>query len=138
MNYGKENVRALLERGRNTPKKVAHRLTLHALKITFLVLVLTVVIAGGFAVGTVKGIIDTSPEPEALSVTPLGIASNIYDSNGQLWRRSSSPGPTGTPSPTATFPVTWSMPLSRSKTNVSGRMKGSTCAAFCVPPPLFC
>ena len=84
MNYGKDSVRNLLQSGRSTPQKISNRMLLHVLKILFLGLVLALTVAVGFAVGTVRGIIDTSPEPEALAVTPLGIASGIYDSNGNL------------------------------------------------------
>ena len=84
MHYGKDAVRERLQDKKNNPKKLSNRLLLHVLKISFLLVVLGCVIAGGFALGTIRGIIDTSPEPEALSVTPLGIASGIYDADGNL------------------------------------------------------
>ncbi len=84
MNYSRENVRARLENSRGTGKKAANRLLLHALKILFLALVLVLVIGSGFILGIIRGIIDRSPEAETLTVTPLGIASNIYDSDGHL------------------------------------------------------
>ena len=84
MNYGKEQIHYRLRTAKETGRKFTSRVALHVLKILFLSLVLALVIAGGFAVGTVKGIIDTSPEPETLNVTPLGIASSIYDADGNL------------------------------------------------------
>lgn len=84
MNYGKESIRRRLRNTRENGRKFSSRILLHVLKISFLVLVLAAVLAGSFALGTIKGIIDTSPEPETLNVTPLGIASNIYDASGQL------------------------------------------------------
>lgn len=84
MNYGKEQVRKRLRNTRENGRKLTSRMILHILKITFLTAVLALVLAGGFALGTIRGIIDTSPEPEKLNVTPLGIASNIYDSEGNL------------------------------------------------------
>ena len=84
MNYSREYVNSRLRNSKGTGKKITSRIILHVLKIIFLSLVLAVVIAGGFALGTVKGIIDTSPEPETLNVTPLGIASSIYDAEGNL------------------------------------------------------
>ncbi|MBO4837763.1 MAG: penicillin-binding protein [Lachnospiraceae bacterium] len=84
MNYGKEEVRRLLQNRNNAGKKMTNRVFLHLLKIVFLVIVLGACVAGSFAMGTIKGIIDTSPEPESLTVTPLGIASGIYDANGNL------------------------------------------------------
>ena len=84
MNYSRESVSSRLKNTKGTGKKFTSRIVLHALKILFLALVLAVVIAGGFTLGTVKGIIDMSPEPETLNVTPLGIASSIYDAEGNL------------------------------------------------------
>ena len=84
MNYSREYVSNRLKNSKGTGKKLTSRVVLHVLKILFLSLVLAVVIAGGFGLGTVKGIIATSPEPETLNVTPLGIASNIYDAEGNL------------------------------------------------------
>ena len=84
MLYDKETVYRRLQNTKNTGVKFTSRVILHVLKIMFLSLVLALVIAGGFALGTVKGIIDTSPEPDTLNVTPLGIASSIYDTQGNL------------------------------------------------------
>ena len=84
MNYGKEEVRKLLQSRNHANKRFANRIVMHLLKIAFLVLVLAAVVSGSFAMGTIRGIIDTSPEPEALTVTPLGIASGLYDSSGKL------------------------------------------------------
>lgn len=84
MNYGKEEVRRLLQGRGQAHKKFTNRLLLHMLKILFLLLVLALAVTGSFAMGTIRGIIDTSPQPEALTVTPLGIASGIYDAQGNL------------------------------------------------------
>lgn len=84
MNFGKDEVRRILQSRNQTKKKFSNRLVLHVLKICFLLMVLFLVVSGSFAMGTIRGIIDTSPEPEALTVTPLGIASGLYDADGNL------------------------------------------------------
>ena len=84
MNYGKEEVRRQLQSRNSAAKKMTNRVFMHLLKIAFLVIVLGTCVAGSFAMGTIRGIIDTSPEPESLTVTPLGIVSGIYDSAGNL------------------------------------------------------
>ena len=84
MNFGKEEVRRVLQSRNHAGKKFSNRLVLHALKICFLLMVLALTVGGSFAMGTIRGIIDTSPEPEALTVTPLGIASGLYDAGGNL------------------------------------------------------
>ena len=84
MNFGKDEVRRILQSRNQAKKKFSNRLVLHVLKICFLLMVLFLVVSGSFAMGTIRGIIDTSPEPEALTVTPLGIASGIYDADGKL------------------------------------------------------
>ena len=84
MYYGKEEVRRQLQSRSSAGKRMTNRVFLHLFKIAFLALVLAACVAGSFAMGTIRGIIDTSPEPESLTVTPRGIVSGIYDASGKL------------------------------------------------------
>ena len=83
MYYDAESVEYELEHAAHRSRKLTSRLILHALKILLLLAVLFVTIGGSFLYGTVKGIIDQSPEAESLTISPLGIASNLYDRSGK-------------------------------------------------------
>ncbi len=84
MKYSRSHVEEALSPGANTSKRLTSRLILHILKLTLLAVVLLGAWLAAFAYGTVRGIVDTAPEAESLTVTPLGIASNIYDAGGRL------------------------------------------------------
>lgn len=82
MKYDAESVAYELEHAAHRGGKMTSRLILHVLKIMVLLIVLVFAIGGSFLYGTVKGIVDTAPEAESLTVTPLGIASVLYDKEG--------------------------------------------------------
>lgn len=83
MNFNAESVEYELEHAAHRSRKMTSRLILHALKLMVLLAVLAAAIGGSFIYGTVKGIVDQSPEAESLTISPLGIASTLYDRNGQ-------------------------------------------------------
>ncbi|MBP5153932.1 MAG: transglycosylase domain-containing protein, partial [Lachnospiraceae bacterium] len=82
MDYGRERVRKQYNSRNTATGKFASRVVMDGLKILFLLMVLAAVVGGAFLVGTVRGIIKTAPPADTLTVTPLGIASVIYDANG--------------------------------------------------------
>ncbi len=82
MKYDAESVEYELEHAAHQSSKMTSRLILHVLKITILLLVLAASAGGSFIYGTIKGIVDTSPEAESLTIAPLGIASTLYDRDG--------------------------------------------------------
>ena len=81
--YDAESVEYELEHAAHRSRKMTSRLILHALKLLVLLAVLAAAIGGSFLYGTVKGIVDQAPEAESLTISPLGIASTLYDRNGQ-------------------------------------------------------
>ena len=83
MNFNAESVEYELAHAAHRSRKMTSRLILHALKLMVLLIVLAAAIGGSFIYGTVKGIIDQSPEAESLTISPLGIASTLYDRDGQ-------------------------------------------------------
>ena len=83
MNYDAENVAYELEHAAHRSRKMTSRLILHALKLLVLLAVLAAAIGGSFLYGTIKGIVDQSPEAESLTISPLGIASTLYDTDGK-------------------------------------------------------
>ena len=83
MTFDAETVEYELEHAAHRSRKMTSRLILHALKLIVLLTVLAAAIGGSFLYGTVKGIVDQAPEAEALTISPLGIASTLYDRDGK-------------------------------------------------------
>ncbi len=84
MNYGRDSVADKIEHKNNLARKLSSRAVMDGVKITVLLVLLAVILAAAFIYGTIRGIVDTAPSADTLTVTPLGIASGIYDSAGQL------------------------------------------------------
>ncbi|MBQ6293217.1 MAG: penicillin-binding protein [Lachnospiraceae bacterium] len=82
MTFDAETVEYELEHAAHRSRKMTSRLILHALKLIVLLAVLAAAIGGSFLYGTIKGIVDQAPEAESLTISPLGIASTLYDRDG--------------------------------------------------------
>ncbi len=55
-----------------------------ALKVFLLILITSIVLVTSIGIGVLRGVIDTAPELDLLSVQPQGYSSRIYDSDGKL------------------------------------------------------
>lgn len=84
MNFGKEQIvkkhKDLVSKKRRLTTKVVVML----FKALIFLLVLAVGAGGFLGLGVIKGIIDGAPDVESINITPVGEATKIYDSEGNL------------------------------------------------------
>lgn len=84
MNYGKKATQKKLQAVSSGSRKYATRLFLTFLKTCCVLLLFGVIVTASVAAGMVMGIIDNSPELNVESIVPIGYATTVYDSAGNL------------------------------------------------------
>ncbi|TCK92435.1 penicillin-binding protein 1A [Natranaerovirga hydrolytica] len=82
MNYSKDNNTKKQKQLQDKKKKVKNKFSLSFLRIFIVTILLLFIVGVGATLGAVKGIIDTAPSIEQISVIPEGYSSVIYDQNG--------------------------------------------------------
>lgn len=84
MDFGKKGLQNELREINSGGKKLRNKSMVFGVKI-FLVTLLFIAVVGGFFVyGAVKGILEESPDISSVDVSPKGLATTIYDSDGEV------------------------------------------------------
>lgn len=84
MNYGKKSTEKKLRETTAAGRKLGNKLLLTVVKVFLLVLVLGVSFGASLGVGIIRSIIDEAPEINIDSIVPQGLATTVYDSQGNL------------------------------------------------------
>lgn len=82
MNFSKKGTVNKQKQIRSTSKKLVTKISISFFR-TFLICLLVIAIVGGFAgYGILRGIIDSAPSIDSISVAPTGFSTTIYDQDG--------------------------------------------------------
>lgn len=84
MNYGKIQTERKIRSANSKAKKYASKLFLGFFKACFVMCIFAVVVIGSIGFGMMKGIIDNSPDVDVESIVPIGYATTVYDSKGNV------------------------------------------------------
>lgn len=84
MNYGKLQTERKIRSANSKTKKYASKLFLGFFKACLVMCIFAVVVAGSVGFGMMKGIIDNSPDVDVESIVPIGYATTVYDSKGNV------------------------------------------------------
>ncbi len=84
MNFGRENTRKKLRNLQSRGKKVKNKSVLFAVRMAFFACIILAVCGISAGYGVVKGIIAESPDMKAVDVSPQGIATSVYNEDGEL------------------------------------------------------
>lgn len=84
MNFGRENVQKELNNLSSKKEKHGVKAAMLFLKLLLIAFVFVLVMGGALIFGTVKGVIDQSPKLTSEDVAPSGLASVVYDSDGNI------------------------------------------------------
>ena len=82
MNYSKKGIRAKQKSLHATSTRLGKKLLLAVLNLSLLGILAVGIIGISMGIGIFKGIIDTSPSIENVSVTPTGFSTFVYDLEG--------------------------------------------------------
>ncbi len=83
-NYGRNSTKKRLNSSTSKTKKDVNKFIFTFVKTLFLCLLVAVILAGAAGVGMIKGIIDNAPDVDVESIVPLGFATTVYDSAGNV------------------------------------------------------
>ena len=84
MNYGKDATEKRLKRAASRSRKYTSRIFLGFTKALLVMVFLLMGTGASVGFGMVKGIIDSAPDINIDSIVPQGIATTVYDSQGNL------------------------------------------------------
>ena len=84
MNYGRKTTDKRLKQSYSKSKRYANKFILSLGEMIFMLLLTIVVMAAGAGAGVFMGIIHNTPRINIDSIVPLGFATNVYDSAGNL------------------------------------------------------
>ena len=84
MNFGKNGARKQLRTIQSIGKKTRSKTVMIALRACFFALVLAAVLGIASVYGVVEGIIAESPDMRTINVSPQGIATQVFNANGDL------------------------------------------------------
>ncbi|MCD8053962.1 MAG: penicillin-binding protein [Lachnospiraceae bacterium] len=84
MNFGKNGVRKQLHAIQSDRKRIRSKSILTVVKVVLFVILFIAVVGTAAVYGIVRGIIAEAPDISTLDVTPQGISTEIYDSDGNL------------------------------------------------------
>ena len=84
MNFGKKATEKKLKDTSSTGRKLGNKLLLATVKAVLLVLVLCTCFGASMGVGIIRSIIDEAPEINIDSIVPQGLATTVYDNQGNL------------------------------------------------------
>ncbi len=82
MNYSKKGIRAKQKSLHTKSTKIGKKILLSVLNLSLLGILAVGIIGISMGIGIFKGIIDTSPSIENVSVTPTGFSTFVYDLEG--------------------------------------------------------
>ncbi len=84
MNYGKNATEKKIKAANSKNRKYTTRVFLTFLKTCFILCLFAVLVTASAGVGILMGIIDNAPELNVESIVPIGYATTVYDSAGNL------------------------------------------------------
>ena len=84
MNYGKIQTERKIRSSNSKAKKYASKVFLGFFRACFVMLIFVVVVAASVGFGMMKGIIDSAPDVDVESIVPIGYATTVYDSKGNV------------------------------------------------------
>ena len=84
MNYGKKATEQKLKESRSSSRRIGNMLIFSAVKLFLLTIVLCAGFGASMGVGMIKAIIDSAPEINIDSIVPQGLATTVYDTQGNL------------------------------------------------------
>ncbi len=84
MNYSRRATEKRLKDNNSNSRKIFNKLILISVRILLIVVILSTVFAISAAVGIFMGIVDNTPQISIESIVPMGYATNVYNSSGQL------------------------------------------------------
>jgi len=84
MNYGKKATAQKIKAANSHSSKYTAKLFLTLFKVCFILACFSFLVMGSVCIGMFKGIIDNAPEVNVDSIVPIGYATTVYDSAGNL------------------------------------------------------
>lgn len=84
MNYGKQATEKKIKAMGSKSRKYSTKIFLTFFKTCFILTCFCVLVLGSVAFGMFKGIIDAAPDVNVDSIVPIGYATTVYDSAGNL------------------------------------------------------
>ncbi len=84
MNYGKSATEKKIKAASSNAEKYTSRILLTIFKTCFIFCLFTVLVIMSTGIGMFMGIIDSAPDIDVESIVPMGYATTIYDSAGNL------------------------------------------------------
>lgn len=84
MKYGRKQTTEKIRNSKSKSSKYINKLFLTFFKTLFIIFILCICLSLGAFVGIIKGIIDNAPDINSTNILPLGFASTIYDSKGNI------------------------------------------------------
>lgn len=84
VNYGNKETNRKIKQVKSNKKKYISKFLLSFFKTFLILLILAFFVSVGLFMGLVKGIIDNSPKISNSNISPLGFATTIYDSKGNI------------------------------------------------------
>ena len=84
MNYGKHATEKKIKAAHSNAEKYTSRILLTIFKTCFVLCLFTVLVICSTGFGMFMGIIDSAPDIDVESIVPMGYATTIYDSAGNL------------------------------------------------------
>ena len=84
MNYGKDATEKRLQAANSRSDKYRSRIFLTFIKTCCVLCLFCVLVISSIGIGIVMGIIDNAPELNVDSIVPIGYATTVYDSTGNL------------------------------------------------------
>lgn len=84
MNYGKFSTEKQIRHAGSKAQKYSSRIFLSLFKTCLALCLFVILITASIGIGMVKGIIDNAPDINVDSIVPIGYATTIYDSAGNL------------------------------------------------------
>jgi len=83
MDYRKKTTISILNQLTSKSRKFSSKLSIFSFRLILIAFLSISLVGGATAFGVVKGIIDTSPDIDTISVAPEGYSTAIYDSDGK-------------------------------------------------------
>ena len=84
MKFGEKDLKKEIRETAGKGAKIGSKTIVSAIKLGVLALILCAAVLVSALFGSVRGILDQSPEPAELDISPKGLASNIYDADGNI------------------------------------------------------
>lgn len=84
MNYGKTATEKKIAAAGSSRSKYTTRIVLTFIKTCFVLVLFGGLVVASAGIGMIKGIIDSAPEVNVDSIVPIGYATTVYDSAGNL------------------------------------------------------